>query len=154
VWGGLLGSFIWVGASQSLATARVRARLPQLSVRGLVRPALAVPAGAPLAEALRRAVETGAQAMVVVDAEGHPVGLVNDAAVVATPEHRRPWVDVATVSRRIEPDLVLSVELRGEALVAALGAHPAGEYLVVDTDGRVVGVLVEQDVERAFAGRT
>jgi len=154
VWGALLGSFIWVGASQSLVSARVRRRLPGLSVRALTRRALAVPAGLPLAEALRQAIETGAQAMVVVDADGRAVGLVNDAAIVATPEHRRPWVDVGTLSRRIEPGLVLSVDLAGEALVAAMGAHPAGEYLVIDEGGRVAGVLVTQDVESAFAGRT
>jgi Zn-dependent protease len=153
VWGALLASFIWVGATQSLLAARVRERLPRLTARTLTRRALPVSAQLSVSEAVRQAIETGAQAMVVVDAEGHPVGLVNDAAIVATPDHRRPWVEIGTLSRRIEPGLVLQVDLAGEELVQAMGAHPAGEYLVVDENGLVFGVLVTHDVEKAFAAR-
>lgn len=152
LWGALLASFIWAGATQALAVAKVRERLPTLSARTLTRRALPVAPGLPLSEALRRAIEAGAQALVVVDGDGRPVGLVNDAAVVATPEHRRPWVEVGTLARRIEPGLVLRSDLTGEDLVRAMGASPSPEYLVVDPAGLVYGVLMTEDVERAFAG--
>lgn len=153
VWAALLAWFIWMGAGQSLAVARAQERLPLLTVRRLARRALPVRPGEPLSEAIRRAIESRAAAMVVVDGEGRPVGLVNEAAVVAVPEHRRPWVDVASVSRRLDPQLVLRADLAGEDLVRALTARPAPEYLVVDEQGLVYGVLATADVEREFAGR-
>ena len=153
VWGALLASFIWVGANQSLAAARLRVRLPSLSARTLTRRALPVHSGLPVSEAVRQAIDAGAQAMVVVDPEGRPVGLVSDAAVSATPPQQRPWVDVGTLSRRIDPAVVLSADLSGESLVRQLAENPAPEYLVVDAGGLVYGVLVTADVERAFAGQ-
>lgn len=152
VWGALLAWFIWMGAGQSLAVTHAQERLPMLTARGLARRALPVRTGMPLSEAIRQAIEAGAAAMVVIDGDDRPVGLVNEAAVVAVPESRRPWVDVSTVSRRLDPGFVLSYGLAGEDLVRTLVAHPAPEYLVVDEHGLVFGVLVAADVERAFAG--
>ena len=103
----------------------------------------------PLGEALRRAAEAGAYGLVVVDSSGRPVGLVNEASVSATPESRRPWVAVATLSRRLEPGLVLDAELGGEELLRRLDAFPATEYLVVEPDGAIYGVLTAADVRRA-----
>jgi Zn-dependent protease/CBS domain-containing protein len=152
VWCAVLGAFIWFGASQALQNARLRERLPGLRARGLTRRAIPVPADLPLAEALRRAVDAGAAGLVVVDREERPTALVNEAAVLATPEHRRPWVQVGEFARSIEPGLVLSADLSGEDLVRALQAAPATEYLVLEPTGEVYGVLAAADVERAFAG--
>ncbi|MDP9396319.1 MAG: site-2 protease family protein, partial [Actinomycetota bacterium] len=99
LWLALVASFIWLGASQALQVARLRERVPGLTARGLARRAVPVPADLPLSEALRRAVDVGARALVVVDAAGNPTALASEAAVVATPENRRPWVPVASVSR-------------------------------------------------------
>ncbi|WP_019877234.1 site-2 protease family protein [Sporichthya polymorpha] len=149
VWGGLLGGFIWFGATASLRSAQIREKLPSLGARTMARRALPVETGLPLAEALRRAGAFGATGLVVVDATGEPVGLVNEAAVVATPEQRRPWVAVETLARRLEPGLRVSADLTGEALIRYLDATPATEYLVVEADGSVVGVLATADVRRA-----
>jgi Zn-dependent protease len=153
VWGALLASFIWVGASQSLQSAQVQRRIPGLSARSLTRRAIPVPFDTPLAEALRRLTESGARGLVVVSADGTPVGIVNEAAVRATPEHRRPWVPVGDFSRRIQPDHVVVATLAGEALVAALTRTPSTEYLVVEPNGDIFGVLAAEDVERAVASR-
>lgn len=152
VWGALIGSFVWIGASAALKAGRVRERLPAIEARRLSRRAMPVAHDLPLAEALRRAGALGASGLVVVDGEGRPTGLVNEAAVTATPVERRPWVQVGAVSRRIEPGLVLSTELTGAALVQALQATPASEYLVTEPTGEVYGVLAAADVQRAFAG--
>jgi CBS domain-containing protein len=151
VWTALIASFIWFGAGQAVRAARMRERLPFLQTRTLTRRALPVVGDLPLGEGLRRAAEAGARALVVVDGAGTPVGLVSEAAVVATPEDRRPWVPVSSVARRLEPALVLSADLRGEDLLKALQASPATEYLVLDPTGAVYGVLSTSDVERAFA---
>ncbi|MGZ4609934.1 MAG: site-2 protease family protein [Actinomycetes bacterium] len=151
IWGGLLASFIWVGASQALQVARVQGRIPALSARTLTRRAIPVPFDTPLAEALRRLHESGARGLVVVSADGTPVGIVNEAAVRATPDHRRPWVPVGDLSRRIQPEHVVGADLAGEELVTALTRLPSSEYLVVEPNGDVYGVLAAEDVERAVA---
>ena len=150
VWGALLGAFIWVGASQSLQYAGVQSRLPGLSARGLTRRAIPVAADLPLSEALRQAQEVGAHAMVVVSAGGEPVGLVVEAAVLATPEARRPWIPVSDLSRRLETGHRVRADLSGEELIDVLTSRPASEYLVVEANGDVYGVLTTADVERAL----
>src|SRR5690606_39228029 len=152
LWSVLLAAFIWFGATQSLRSARVRARIPQVSARALARRAIPVTADVPLAEALRRAAEAQAGALVVVDHDGRPIAVVNEAAVAATPEQRRPWVNVGSLARTLEPSLVLSADLSGEALIGAMRETPAGEYLLVERGGEVYGVLSTADVNRVFSG--
>ena len=150
VWGALLGAFIWVGATQSLQQAGLQQRLPALSARRLTRRAIPVPASLPLSEALRQAHAAGARGMVVVSTGGDPVGLVVESAVRATPVDRRPWVPVGDLSRRLEAGHKVVADLEGEDLVHALTSQPASEYLVVEANGDVYGVLATADVERAL----
>jgi Zn-dependent protease/CBS domain-containing protein len=141
----LLGAFLAFGAYQSLRNAKVRSRLPGLSAGRLARRTLPVEGAVPLAEALRRAQETGCAAVAVVDRDGAPVKIMSGSAVDALPDHRRPWMRVDEVSRAIEPSMVLDADLEGEALLDVLQKTPASEYLVVQ-DGRPVGVLAVVDL--------
>lgn len=147
----VIATFLWGGASAAIVSARVRRRLPALQARSLARRALAVPHDLPLAEAVRRAQEQQAGSVVVLDQHGRPTGIVNEAAVLATPEDRRPWLPVEAVSRTIEPGLTLPADIGGEPLVRAMQRTPATEYLLVEPDGSIYGVLVTDDVDRAFA---
>jgi Zn-dependent protease len=147
----VIASFLWSGATAAIASARLRLRLPALQARQLARRAIAVPHDLPLAEAVRRAQQEQAGSIVVLDQHGAPSGVVNEAAVLATPEERRPWLPVDTVARTIEPGIVLAADLGGEPLVRAMQRTPATEYLLVESDGSVFGVLVSDDVDRAFA---
>jgi len=140
-------------AGQALVVGRLRERIPGLSARALTRRAITVEARVPLAEALRRAREADARGMVLVDASGRPTGVVNEAQVIATPEQRRPWIDVGTVARSLEAGLIVTADLTGEALLEVLRAHPAPEYLVVEPTGGIVGVLAATDVQAAFLGK-
>lgn len=155
VWFALIASFVWVGAGQAITQARLRARLPGAAVSRLVRPVVRVAAGLPLSEALRQAAAAnppgGARAgILVVTGDGTPSGLVNAAAVAATPPERRPWVSAAEVARSLDPAAVLTAHLTGEEVVAAIQARPAGEYLVVGDSGEVLGVVLTSDVEAAL----
>ncbi len=152
IWMALIGAFVWTGATQALRSEKIQSRLRALSVRGLARRAWPVLADTPVAEGLRRLTEGGARALVVVDHEDKPLALVSEVAVTAIPVERRPWVTVASVSRRIEPGLILALDLDGPGLLDAMRALPAEEYLVLDAEGRVFGVLAAKDVDRAFAG--
>ena len=147
-----IAAFMWFGASQSIKATRFRERLPALQARRLARKAISVPASTPLAEAVRQADEAGARAVVVVDHDGRPIAIVNEAAVMAMPPERRPWVDTGTVARSIDPGLVLSADLQGMALLDALRRAPAPEYLLVEPSGQVIGVLAASDLDLVFAG--
>ena len=150
IWGGLLGAFIWVGSSLAIVQGGVQQRLPGVSARSLTRRAIPVTVDLPLGEALRRAEAAGARGLVVVDSGGTPVGLVAEEAVRSVPVERRAWVSVGDLSRRLEPALTLQAELDGQQLVEAITASPASEYLVVEANGDVYGMLAAADVERAL----
>lgn len=147
---GVIALFLWSGATAAMTSARLRRRLPELVARNLARRTITVPDDLPLAEAVRRANEAGAGSIVTVTSAGRPVGLVNESAVLATPVDRRPWVAVSTVSRALDDGLSLPVTIGGEDLVAAIGRTPAPEYLLVEEDGAIYGVLATTDVDRAF----
>ncbi|CAL9621378.1 site-2 protease family protein [Streptomyces sp. enrichment culture] len=146
----ILAAIIWTGAGNSLRMARLREHLPELRARTLTRRAVPVENDTPLSEALRRANAAGARALVVVDADGTPMSLVREAAIVGVPEHRRPWVAVSGLAQELTDGMRVSAELAGEDLLDVLRATPATEYLVVEETGEIYGVLSAADVERAF----
>jgi Zn-dependent protease len=146
----VVAAFLWSGATASMNSVRVRRKLPALVARDLARRTLAVPGDLPLAEAVRRAREAEAGGIVTVTTGGSPVGVVNEEALLATPEDRRPWVPVSTVARSLEEGLRLPVAITGEDLVRAINAKPATEYLLMAADGSIYGVLSTADVDRAF----
>ena len=146
----ILGLFLWTGATAAMAHARLRQRLPALVARPLARRTLTVPEDLPLAEAVRRAQEAEAGSIVTVTPDGTPVGIVSEAAVTAMPAERRPWVAVSAVARTMEEGLTLPATVAGEDLILAISRRPAEEYLLVEADGRIYGVLSTADVDRAF----
>lgn len=146
----IVGLFLWTGANASLSSARIRRRLPALVARNLARRTLTVPADLPLSEAVRRAQAAQAGSIVTVDREGRPEGIVSEAAVLATPEERRPWVPVSAVTRSAGAGATLPATLAGEELVVAISQHPSTEYLLMEDDGAIFGVLTTADVDRAF----
>ncbi|MBA2559871.1 MAG: site-2 protease family protein [Propionibacteriales bacterium] len=146
----MIGSFLWGGATHALTTSKMAARLPGIQARRLARPAIGVPADLPLSEAIRRAQEANAGSVVVVSSDGRPAGIVNEAAVVSTPVERRPWLPVGDCARRLEEGLMLPADLDGEPLLRAMNRTPATEYVLLEADGTVYGVLVTKDVDNAF----
>lgn len=146
----IVAMFLWSGSTAAITGAKVRRRLPALVARNLARRTLAVPVDLPLAEAVRRAQDAEAGGIVTVTTAGEPVGVVNEAALLATPVERRPWVPVSAVARSLDPGLQLPVGIGGEELVMAINRTPAAEYLLVEEDGSVYGVLATADVDRAF----
>jgi Zn-dependent protease/CBS domain-containing protein len=152
IWVIVIAGFMWTGATQSIKATRFRERLPALQARRLARRAISVPASTPLAEAIRRADEAGARAIVVTDHDNKPIAIVNESAVTATPPQRRPWIDVSSLARTIDPSLVLNADIGGMALLDALRRAPATEYLLTEESGEVYGVLATRDLDQVFAG--
>jgi Zn-dependent protease len=152
LWIAVIAAFMWVGAGQAIRATRVRERLPAIQARRLARKAVSVPASMPLAEAIRRADETHARALVVVDHEDKPIAIVDESAVMATPPQRRPWIEAGSLARTLDESRVLSADLAGMALIDAVRKSPASEYLLVEPSGQVFGVLAARDLDHAFAG--
>ncbi|WP_323188268.1 site-2 protease family protein [Streptomyces sp. NBC_00249] len=146
----ILAAIIWTGAGNSLRMARLREHLPELQARTLTRRAIPVENATPLSEALRRANEAGARALVVVDGHGDPTAVVRESAIASVPEHRRPWVAVSTLAQDLTDGMKVSADLTGEELLDHLRTNPATEYLVLEADGTIYGVLSTLDVEKAF----
>src|SRR5262249_29219521 len=84
--------------------------------------------------------------------EDKPIAILNETAVMATPEQRRPWLEAGSLARTLEPSMVLPADLSGMALLDAIRRAPAPEYLLVEPSGQVYGVLATRDVDRAFPG--
>jgi Zn-dependent protease/CBS domain-containing protein len=147
----LISGFLWSGATASMMSARIRRRLPALRARPLARRVVVVPEDLVLAEAVRRAQEAGAGGIVVQSSDGRLTGIVSEAALLATPEERRPWMPVVSVARSLDDGLILQANLAGEDLVRAMSHTPASEYVLVEPDGSVYGLLATADVDAAFA---
>jgi Zn-dependent protease len=152
LWLVAIAAFMWMSAGQALRSAKVRDRLPALQARALARRAIPIPSSLPLAEAIRRADLAQARALVVVDHDAKPIAIVNEDAVIATPEQRRPWIDAGALARTLDPDMILSADLSGMDLIEAVRRAPASEYLLVEPSGQVYGVLATTDLDHAFAG--
>ena len=150
IFAGVIAMFLWSGATAALESAKVRSRLPYLVARDLARRTLTVPAELPLGEAVRRAQEVEAGSIVTVTSTGVPIGVVNEAALLSVPAERRAWVPVSSVTRTLDDGLRLPVGIGGEDLIRAISSRPAGEYLLLDADGSIFGVLSTADVDRAF----
>lgn len=146
----IVGLFLWTGATAAMASAKLRRRLPSLVARNLARRTLTVPEDLSIAEAVRRAQEAEAGSIVTVTSTGAPTGIVNEAAILATPEERRPWMAVSTVAQTLEHGLSLPASIYGEELIVAISRRPAHEYLLLEEDGSLFGVLATADVDRAF----
>jgi CBS domain-containing protein len=150
----VLGFFLWTAASASIRYGTFRGNIPDLQARLLARRTLTVPADLPLAEAIRRAQEDGAGSIVALDSSGHPQGIVVEEAVLRVPDDRRPWTPVGVLARSLEPGLMVPADLSGDRLIMAMQRTPATEYLLVEPDGSIFGVLSTADVDRAFTART
>src|SRR5699024_10528190 len=101
----IVAFFLYSGATQAMAAAKVRRRLPHLRARTLARRALAVDEQMPLSEAVRRAQQDQAGGIVVVRSDDFPYAVVSEQAVLATPDERRAWMSVGSVARRLSPGL-------------------------------------------------
>lgn len=152
LWLAFIAAFMWLQSGQAIRAAKVRERLPGIQARTLARRAIPIPATLPLAEAVRRAEEAQARALVVVDHDATPIAIVNEDAVIATPPQRRPWIEAGSLARTIEPGMVLSADLSGMDLIDAVRKAPASEYLLIEPSGQVYGVLAATDLDHAFVG--
>jgi Zn-dependent protease/CBS domain-containing protein len=140
-----LAAYLWMGAGQSLKVAQLMATLPGVAVAELVRPGMFIPSDLTVNEALRRAWESQARGLVLVDPAEQPTAIVDEVQIGAVPPERRPWTPVSTVARPLEPGLMVPDGIDAEALLRRMQTTPAREYLVVRPDGSPAGIITTRD---------
>ena len=145
LFGFMVAAMLWVGATRAIQLGTIGARFHLLEVTRLLRRAVEVVPGTPLAEVLRRVADQDAAGALVVDSGGHAQALMTSASVEAVPRERRPWVRVDDVSRSLDPDTVWNPRWRGEEVIRAMRRHPANEYAVVE-DGLPLGIVRSADI--------
>lgn len=141
LWLLLVAGLLWQGATQAIRLARWRRRAPTVTVAGLLRPAVVVPATTSLSQVASAAVQAGVADVVLLGPDGRPVAVLDRAAAESVPPQRAGVVAAAAVSRALAPEAVLAVDLAGDDLIGRLRAAPHPEYAVVDGAGAVVGLL-------------
>jgi Zn-dependent protease len=145
-----IAAFLWFGAGQTLRNAELGQRAADLQIGHLIRPTIYLAAQTPISEAVRRATESRAAGIVIVDSAGRSRAIVQEAEIAGLPPSRRPWATVSDVSRSLEPGMIINDRMSGSELLDAVRAYPASEYLVIGPDGVTRGVLATIDLARAL----
>lgn len=152
----LIGAFLWAGAGAAITNGRRREAVDGLTAAGLAGPAVLVPLGSTVADALdARAAAAGGGApshyVVVVGHGGVPIAVIDGGAVTAVPEAARGLTLVDAVAVPFVPGSAVPPALSGTDLLTQLAQRSGGARLVpVVDDGRVTGVLDLADVARAI----
>lgn len=147
-----LAAYLWLGATQSLKSADLLQRLPNVRVPELLRPGLLIPSDLSVAEALRRVWDRNARGLVIVDSAQHPSAIVDEVLIGLVPPERRPWTAVTDVARPLEPGLVVPVSIDAKELLERMQTTPAREYLAVSEDGSPAGIIATADFARLLRG--
>jgi Zn-dependent protease/CBS domain-containing protein len=155
LWGLLIASFLWVGATNAIQAGRAGRLLAGIRIDSVWRRAASVPAEASVAEAMAlRASGLGDTAVVVEDGR-KAIGLLDDEALGTIPDQslasvpvtavmrHQPegWVVEATPDQSITPVLTTMQHL-------GIGAVP-----VRTPDGRIAGIVLAGDLEAALTRR-
>lgn len=152
----LIGAFLWAGAGAAISNGRRREAVDGLTAAGLAGPAVLVPLGSTVADALdARAAASGggtpSHYVVVVGHGGVPIAVIDGGAVTAVPEAARGLTLVDAVAVPFVPGSAVPPALSGTDLLTQLAQRSGGARLVpVVDDGRVTGVLDLADVARAI----
>ncbi len=148
LWGLLIASFVWSGASQALRNADLDAAIQSLDLSALARPAVAVDVRTTVADLDR--LPPGALAVLVHD--GAVIGHVDPAAATSVPAGLRAGTPLEAVATPLPPEARIDIGLTGRTAVEAVQAASRRSPVVValGPDRQVVGLLHTSDVVRAL----
>ena len=156
VWTFLIGSFLWAGATNAIRSGRGSRLLAGIPIDSVWRRAGSLPARASAAQALALYLHAaGGTAVVVVDDAGNALGLLDDEALRAIPEHALGGVAVTSVMRK-QPDgwvVEASPDQSVATVLAAMHRLGINAVAVRGPDGRIAGVVHGGDLEAALLRR-
>jgi Zn-dependent protease len=171
VWALFIGSFLWVGATNAIRAGRGSRLLAGIRIDSVWRPAASLPPQASAAQALALRASglggrdgpagpagaggTGGTVVVVEDDGRNAIGLLDDEALLAIPDHLRAGVAVTSVMRR-QPDGWVVAATPDQPITAVVGTMQTlgiGAVPVRGPDGRIVGIVLAGDLEAALSRR-
>lgn len=146
LWVGLIGIFLWQGASQAVRLGRRGLITTRGTVGSMARPAGEVAHGAPL-----DSVDWSAPGLrVVVDEQHRPVGIIDPSTLVKVPEGARSSTPVSAVTIGLPSGWALRAgqDDRLTGVVEVMQSTGSGVVALLDEHDRVWGVVLASDLDR------
>ncbi len=154
VWAGVIGAFLWGGATNAIRTGRARSALAGITIGSVWRRASSLPEASSAADAWAlRASGLGGTAVVVVAADGTALGLVDDDALLGIPEEARPVTPVTAAVQRQPAGWVVDAEPDAAVtpVVETMQTLQVGAVPVRPRSGRIEGIVLAGDLEAALS---
>lgn len=148
----LIGGFMWVGASQGITNAKLRLRLPLVSVRALMEPATAIRQDSTLADVASRLASRGGR-IILIDAPGNPVAVIDEATLGAIDPSLLAQSPALSAARALGAGAVVDANADGRALIGYLATLQGSEYAVIDESHRIIGLLSQARILAAITGK-
>ena len=156
MWGLLIGSFLWVGATNAIRAGRGSRLLAGIRIDSIWRRAASLPRTASAAQALAlRASGPGGTAVVIEDDAHAAIGLLDDEALHAIPQQSLAGVAVTSVMRQQPQGWVVQAapDQSIAAVVVAMQQLGIGAVPVRIPDGRIAGIVLAGDLQAALPQR-
>lgn len=158
VWVGLIGAFLWTGASHAIRAGAARHTLQSVRVGQVLKPVAVVPAhGSGQSVVLALHAAQGAERAVLLGPRGEPLGFVDTTALASVPMERLDQVPAMSFLVRPPAGWVVRAELSDDTfpVVRAFSTFGAGAaigsaVLVVDSHGRPLGTVGVGDLNNAL----
>lgn len=147
-----VGGFMWVGASQIIEHAKLRLRLPLVSVRALMEPATALPLESTLEDVSARIASRGGR-VILIDREGTPQGVIDEATLGRIDPAQLAGSPALSAARALGPGAVVSANADGRALIGYLATLEGSEYAVIDEQNHIIGLLEQANIVAAITGK-
>jgi Zn-dependent protease len=155
-WAFLVGSFLWVGATNAIRQGRGARLLAGIPIGSVWRRADSLPADASAAQALAlHSSGPGGTVVVVEDNARNALGLLDDEALRAIPEHSLGTVAVTSVMLGQPAGWVVEAtpDQSIATVVMAMQRLGIGAVPVRGPDGRIGGIVLASDLEAALSRR-
>lgn len=160
VWVGLIGAFLWAGATQAIRAGAARHSLQSVRVAQVLKPVAVVPGhgcGQSVVLALHAA--AGAEHAVLLGPRGEPLGLVDTGALATVPMERLDQIPAMSFLLRQPAGWIVRAEPGDDtfSVARAFSSFGAGvaigsAVLVVDGAGRPLGTVAVGDLNNALIG--
>ncbi len=148
LWMALVGGFLVMASTAEVAQLQAAAAFGDTTAAEVMSaPPVSLDEATPLDEAASAFAEHLLGGFAVVDGDGRALGVLSLEAVRAVARPRRPFVRVGELAAR-DPELLVDGARRVDALVRAPAFVRVGRAVVVDDDGRPLGVVSMTDVQR------
>jgi Zn-dependent protease/predicted transcriptional regulator len=148
LWFALIGGFLVVSADAERVREQVVATFAGASVLELTsRPAVSIPAESTLAEAEQYFTRYRYTAFPVIDREGRAVGMLSISTLERTPRARPETTSCDDLADH-DPALLINENAQVTDLLERPAFGRMGRAVVIDDDGRPVGVISVTDLQR------